>query len=78
MTQEQIQKASEAFANLTPEQQSSFKQQFMTELAKIDNLGEISGELAQKIQAGGLENTLLGGIFGDIKDTVNSILDIFK
>jgi hypothetical protein len=77
MTQEQIQQASKALASLTPEQKESFKQQFMTDLGKIDNIGEISDELARKIQAGGLGDTYLGGIFGDIREKVNIILSIF-
>lgn len=59
MTQEQIQKVSETLANLTPEQKASFKQQLMTELAKIDNLGEISKESLEKIAG--------GDIIGDIR-----------
>lgn len=59
MTQEQIKQTADALANLTPEQKESFKQQFMAELAKIDNLGEISNESLEKITG--------GDILGDIR-----------
>lgn len=55
MTIEQIQNASATLATLSPEQKESYKQNFMAELAKIDNLGELSKESMEKI-SGGMPN----------------------
>ena len=65
MTIEQIQNATATLATLSSEQKESYKQNFMAELAKIDNLGELSKESLEKISGGMPDWQKILGLFLD-------------
>lgn len=74
MTQEQISSTLKNWENLPTEQRIQAKADVLGALAKLDNLNELSPELKEQLNAGGVD-IYAGGIFGE---TIKRLKDYFN